>query len=151
VERFGILRSMKEHVRMTTEVSMMLWCSWPCCTIWTCQASWIGRELARDDHAKGRIWHGLFTVVLHRPFRASKAHVLFAGVCLYLCFVVEVAVVASDELRTCALMLEKLFVIFGSFGYEQGYNNKFLDCPRGCTPVAGQSDYRPTMDTGRSS
>jgi hypothetical protein len=47
-----------------------------------------------NDHAKGRIWHGLFMVVLHRPFRAPKAHVLFAGVCLYLCFVVEVAVVA---------------------------------------------------------
>jgi hypothetical protein len=33
-------------------------------------------------------------VVLHCPFRAQKAHVLFAGVCLYLCFVVGVAVVA---------------------------------------------------------
>jgi hypothetical protein len=30
--------------------------------------------------------------VLHRPFRAQKAHVLFSGVCLYLCFVVDVAV-----------------------------------------------------------
>ncbi len=50
--------------------------------------------IAIDDHAKGRIWHGLFMVVLHRPFRAPKACVSFAGVCLYLCFVVEVAVVA---------------------------------------------------------
>jgi len=37
-----------------------------------------------NDHAKGRIWYGLFTVVPHRPFRAPKARVLFAGVCLYL-------------------------------------------------------------------
>jgi hypothetical protein len=34
---------------------------------------------AIDDSAKGRIWHGLFMVVLHRPFRAQKAHVLFAS------------------------------------------------------------------------
>jgi len=34
-------------------------------------------------------------VVLHRPFRAQKAYVLFAGVCPYLCFVVEVAVVVA--------------------------------------------------------
>ena len=51
-----------------------------------------------NDSAKGRIWHGLFIVVLHRPFCAQKVHVLFAGGCLYLCLVVEVAVVAKDEL-----------------------------------------------------
>ncbi len=38
---------------------------------------------------------GLFLVVLRRPFHAPKANVLFAGVGLYLCFVVEVAVVAE--------------------------------------------------------
>src|SRR6266516_2222053 len=42
----------------------------------------------------------------------------------------------------------KLFVFFGPYWYGQRYNN-VLVCPRGCTPVAGQSDYRPTMDTGR--
>ncbi len=36
---------------------------------------------AIDDHAKGRIWHGLFMVVLHRPFRAQKVLVLFAYSC----------------------------------------------------------------------
>jgi len=48
-----------------------------------------------NNNAKGRIWHGLFMVVLRRPFRAPKAHVLFAGVCLYLCLVVGVAVVVA--------------------------------------------------------
>ncbi len=45
--------------------------------------------------AKGRIWHGLFMGVLRRPFRAQKACVLFAGVCLFLCLFVWVAVVAK--------------------------------------------------------
>jgi hypothetical protein len=35
------------------------------------------------ESAKGRIWHGLFMAVLHRPFRAQKAHVLFVVVCLF--------------------------------------------------------------------
>jgi hypothetical protein len=48
-----------------------------------------------NDHAKGRIWHGLFVVVLHRPFRAQQAHVLFAGVCLFLWLFVGVAVVVA--------------------------------------------------------
>ncbi len=44
------------------------------------------------DSAKGRIWHGLFMVVLHRPFRTQKARVLFAGVCPFLWLFVRVAV-----------------------------------------------------------
>jgi hypothetical protein len=47
------------------------------------------------DSAKGRSWHWLFMAVLYGSFRAKKARVLFAGVCLYLCFVVEVAVVVA--------------------------------------------------------
>ncbi len=54
------------------------------------------------DNAKGRIWHGLFLVVLHRPFRPQKARVLFASVCQFLLIVVEVAgvvaVVSKGEL-----------------------------------------------------
>ena len=48
--------------------------------------------IAIDDHAKGQIWDGLFLVVLRRPFRAQIACVLFTGVVLYLCLIVEVAV-----------------------------------------------------------
>ncbi len=55
---------------------------------------WVSNGKLFDDSAKGQIWHGLFRVVLYRPFRAQQAHVLFASVCLYLCLVVEVAVVA---------------------------------------------------------
>jgi hypothetical protein len=48
-----------------------------------------------DDNAKGRIWHELFIVVLSHPFHAQTVLVLFAGVGLYLCLVVEVAVVVA--------------------------------------------------------
>ena len=36
-------------------------------------------------------------IVLYCPFRAQKARVLFAGVCLFLWLFVRVAVVAKDE------------------------------------------------------
>ena len=48
-----------------------------------------------DDNAKGRIWHGLFIVVLYHPFHTQTVLVLFAGVGMYLCLVVEVAVVVA--------------------------------------------------------
>ena len=54
--------------------------------------------IAMDDHAKGRIWHGLFMAVLHRPFHAQKARVLFAGVCLFMWLFVMVFVVARVRL-----------------------------------------------------
>jgi hypothetical protein len=60
--------------------------------------------LAVDDHAKGRIWHRLFIVVLYRPFHAQKVLDLIAGVGLYLHLVVEVAVVVA--------VVTVLFVIF---------------------------------------
>ena len=39
-----------------------------------------------------QIEHCLFLIILHRSSRAQKAHVLFAGVDLFLSMVVEVAV-----------------------------------------------------------
>jgi hypothetical protein len=42
-----------------------------------------------DDNAKGRIWHWLFMVVLCSPFRAQKAHALFADVGCFLLMVAD--------------------------------------------------------------
>jgi hypothetical protein len=64
-----------------------------------------------------------------------------------LCAVVEVVVAVKGRTAIFMLSLEKLFVFFGSYWYGKRYNN-VLDCSRGCTSVAGQSDHRPTMDTG---
>jgi len=55
----------------------------------------LAQYASRKSRNMVQIAHCLFMVVLHRPFRAPKAHVLFAGVCLYLCLVVEVAVVVA--------------------------------------------------------